>query len=132
MRKIDKTSVLQPSSTLHTQQGFKNNVKNFIQEKNKSSKERKFNGYNSPSIKKVLEKLYSNHTPISTNSSIYNPKCAYCESNSNTVAVLQVEHYRPKKAVEEDFNLRVIQRLVDPKIRQLVSFAHQDYLNGDL
>lgn len=102
MRKIDKTSVLQPTSTLHTKQGFKNNVKNFIQEKNKSSKERKFNGYNSPSIKKVLEKLYSNHTPISTNSSIYNPKCAYCESNSNTAAVLQVEHYRPKKAVEED------------------------------
>lgn len=102
MRKIDKKSVSQPSSTLHTKQGFKNKVKNFIQEKNKSSKERKFNGYNSLSIKKALEKLYSNHTPISINSSVYDPKCAYCESNSNTTAVLQVEHYRPKKAVEEE------------------------------
>ncbi len=103
MRKIDKTSISRrPSSTLHTKKSFKNKVKNFIQEKNKSLQERKFNGYNSSSIKKALEKLYSNHISISTNSSVYNPKCAYCESQSNTVAALQVEHYRPKKAVEGD------------------------------
>ncbi len=102
MRKIDKTSVSQPTSTLHTQQGFKNKMEKFILEKDKASDDRNFSGYNTKPIKKVLEKLYSNNTPISTNSSVYNPKCAYCESQSNTSAVLQVEHYRPKKAVEED------------------------------
>ena len=34
-----------------------------------------------------------------------------------------------RNSIKEDFNLRIILRL-EPKIRQIVSFAHQDYLNG--
>ncbi len=36
-----------------------------------------------------------------------------------------------RNSIKEDFNRRIIQRL-DSKIRQIVEFAHQDYLNGDL
>lgn len=102
MRKIDKNSVSQPATTSHTRQDFKDKINKFISEKNDASSERNFSGYNTKPIKKALEKLYSNNTFISSNSSIYNPKCAYCESQSNTVATLQIEHYRPKKAVEGD------------------------------
>jgi len=33
---------------------------------------------------------------------IYHEKCAYCESEAKHVATLQVEHYRPCRAVRED------------------------------
>lgn len=47
---------------------------------------------------------YKDETVTTSLNSIYNQKCGYCESFSNHVATLQVEHYRPKAKVTEDKN----------------------------
>ncbi|CAA6803023.1 MAG: Unknown protein [uncultured Aureispira sp.] len=45
---------------------------------------------------------YKDLTVTAQLGSIYNHKCGYCESFSNHVATLQVEHFRPKAKVTED------------------------------
>lgn len=48
-------------------------------------------------------KVYRNGTLETLESeNLYNKKCAYCETNTSAGAPMQVEHYRPKKAVTED------------------------------
>jgi hypothetical protein len=48
----------------------------------------KFDKYKEPDVVRTLELLF-------------NRKCAYCESNYSAVAVMDVEHYRPKGGVNE-------------------------------
>lgn len=47
---------------------------------------------------------YKDVTVTTQLNTIYNHKCAYCESFSDHVAPLHVEHYRPKAKVTEDSN----------------------------
>lgn len=93
MRKIDKSSVAQPIHTQYSNRTFQDKVNTAIEEKDATSKNREFKGYDTDAIKNALKVLYPD-------------KCAYCESNSEVVASLQVEHYRPKKKVTEEVSHR--------------------------
>jgi hypothetical protein len=53
----------------------------------KPEKDFKFSAYNCSSLKKVLNKSF-------------NGKCAYCESYISNIGAMEVEHYRPKKAIK--------------------------------
>jgi len=50
----------------------------------------------------VYKGYYYRHEQVTTElKAVYNKKCAYCESFSEHVAALQVEHYRPKAKVDD-------------------------------
>jgi hypothetical protein len=76
-----------------------------IQQKSEPSSKRKFSGYADEKTKTALRILYSGgHTMDDQGKKYHDPKCAYCESTVEVVATLEVEHYRPKKAVKEVAN----------------------------
>jgi uncharacterized protein (TIGR02646 family) len=78
-----------PPSGLITE-NCKKRIKLSLEEKNAHN----FSCYND-SKKTVLNKLKDE---------IYHNKCGYCETKINAGFELQIEHYRPKKEVEEDLN----------------------------
>jgi uncharacterized protein (TIGR02646 family) len=103
MREIDKSTTEQPTNTKHNSKTFQNRVLQAISQKDNVPEKRNFSGYADKKAKEALAKLYSGGNVIEHNGEkIYNPKCAYCESTSAVVASLEVEHYRPKKAVTEE------------------------------
>ncbi|MDM5291702.1 hypothetical protein QUF81_00090 [Peribacillus simplex] len=53
----------------------------------KPEKDFKFNAYRCSSLRKVLNKSF-------------NGKCAYCESYIIHISAMEIEHYRPKKAIK--------------------------------
>lgn len=61
-------------------------------------------------LKKLLDEnikheflgYYNDSTVFNALVILYNKKCAYCETKMNAGYKLQIEHYRPKKSVEED------------------------------
>jgi uncharacterized protein (TIGR02646 family) len=67
------------------------NCRNKVQKALAQKKEHNFSShyYGHEQVRTRLEKIYHN-------------KCAYCETNVESGATLQVEHYRPKKGVTED------------------------------
>lgn len=51
---------------------------------------------------KIYSGYHYQHKEVTTALNIlYNKKCAYCESSSDHVATLQVEHYRPKAEIHK-------------------------------
>jgi 5-methylcytosine-specific restriction endonuclease McrA len=100
MREIDKTTVAQPKTTAHHHRTFFRRVQKVIDQKSLASKSRSFTGYDEAETRDVLRVLYAGGYTLGPNGEKeYGPKCAYCESTVETVAALQVEHYRPKKEV---------------------------------
>jgi hypothetical protein len=54
------------------------------------------------SNKNIYNGHHYRHSQVTTALNLlYNEKCAYCESNSDHVSTLRVEHYRPKAEVHE-------------------------------
>lgn len=92
MKKIDKSQATQPENTKRDNTTFQSRVKQTISQKNAQANQRSFAGYNDDKVKEALKKLYKN--------------CAYCECNVDEGSVLEVEHYRPKKAIDEDITHR--------------------------
>ncbi len=103
MREIDKSTVEQPTNTKHINKTFKKRILQAINQLNNTPEKRNFSGYADEKTKKALQELYAGGNVIEHNGEkLYDPKCAYCESTSAVVASLEVEHYRPKKAVTEE------------------------------
>jgi 5-methylcytosine-specific restriction endonuclease McrA len=100
MREIDKTTVAQPPKTAHQHPRFIELTQRVIDQKALLPRNRSFTGYDDEATKQALHVLYAGgYTRGPGDEREYDPKCAYCESTVETVAALQVEHYRPKKEV---------------------------------
>lgn len=50
----------------------------------------------------IRQSIYRHPTVVEELNRAYNSKCAYCETDTSAGAVMQVDHYRPKKRVTEE------------------------------
>src|SRR5690606_12276285 len=71
-----------------------------LAEDNKDGDYIKSNHYATPEVVSLLKAYSIDKETFDENSDL--AKCYYCESTSEVVAALQVEHYRPKKTIHDD------------------------------
>lgn len=93
MRKVLRTGVFPPESLTGPQSaGAVELAKHAQRRLNGRSSGSKFLAYKSEDVRTLLEELFHG-------------KCAYCESQYSSTAPVDIEHYRPKGAIEGQPNL---------------------------